>query len=114
MATYIVNAPNRHSTTVSCPLGTFTMNHASYMFNDALARYFPNIFVKVADTSPIPDAPAPVVVPEPVVVAAPVVTPAPVVEAPQAEPVAPVVTPTPVPEVKVRKKPGPKPKVKVV
>ena len=110
MATYIVNAPNRHIVNVSCPLGSFQFNHASYMFNDAVARFFPNIFTKISDDSPIYASTPPEVAIENLVVEPPTAIPVeePVLTTP---PVA--AAPAPIPEVKVRKKPGPKPKVKV-
>jgi hypothetical protein len=124
MATYIVNAPNRHVVNVSCPLGSFQFNHASYMYNDGIARYFPHIFTKISEDSPYPQEP--VVEPAPVVVeevAAPVVErQTPEVSVKEIDtntyttpPVAaaPTIKEPEVDEIKVRKKPGPKPKVKV-
>lgn len=76
MATYLVNAPNRSSVGVSCKLGNFNFRHQQIMYDDKLAEFFPSIFTKISDESPVTEVipqPAPVVeeqepvVPEPIV-----------------------------------------------
>jgi hypothetical protein len=51
--TYIVDAPNKSSVTVTCKIGTFTYQHREIVYNDAVASYFPTLLVKVSDESPL-------------------------------------------------------------
>jgi hypothetical protein len=65
MATYIVNAPDKNSITLTCSLGNLTLAHASYFYGDKFAELFPTILIKISDDGP-PSPDESVIIEEPV------------------------------------------------